>query len=127
MFLNILPALLSILAIISIVLYIIPQSVMIKVLGKDSGFMGYVYAALIGSITLIPGFIAYPLAGILVKNNVSYPVIAVFITTLMMVGVITIPIEKRYFGLKTTLLRNSLSFAGALVVGALIGIFWRIL
>jgi uncharacterized membrane protein YraQ (UPF0718 family) len=127
MFLKILPALLSVIIIISIVLYLTPKELFLKYFGNDSGAMGFVFAALIGSITLIPGFIAYPVCGFLIKNGVSYPVIAVFVTTLMMVGIVTIPIEKKYFGLKVTLMRNILSFFGALVVGLLIGILWDVL
>jgi uncharacterized membrane protein YraQ (UPF0718 family) len=127
MFLKILPTLLSIIIIISIVLYLTPKEFFLKYFGNDSGTMGYVFAALIGSITLMPGFIAYPVCGFLIKNGVSYPIIAVFVTTLMMVGIITIPIEKKYFGLKVTLLRNILSFIGALLVGLLIGFLWKVL
>ncbi len=69
-----------------------------------TGFSGYFFAGIIGSVALIPCVITYPLAGLLVKNGVSYPVIAVFITTLMMVGILTFPIEMKYFGFKTTLI-----------------------
>jgi hypothetical protein len=34
-----------------------------------------------------------------------------------MVGILTIPIEARFFGLKTAIIRNSLSFIGAILVG----------
>jgi len=47
----------------------------------------------------------------------------VFITTLMMVGITTLPVESRYFGWKIALYRNGLSFIGALVVGLLMGLF----
>ena len=117
-FLKILPTLLSVIIIISIVLFFISDDVLKEYLGKEAGAFAYVSAAVMGSISLLPGFIAYPLAGILVKTGVSYAVIAVFITTLMMVGVLTIPIEAKYFGMKTTLIRNGLSFIGAIVVGA---------
>ena len=38
----------------------------------------------------------------LIQNGVSYSVIAVFITTLTMVGIITIPMEARYFGIENS-------------------------
>ena len=117
-FLKILPTLLSVIVIISIVLYVVSDNFLMEYLGKGAGLGAYISAAAIGSVSLLPGFIAYPLAGILVKSGVSYAVIAVFITTLMMVGVLTIPIETKYFGLKITLLRNVLSFIGAIIVGA---------
>jgi uncharacterized membrane protein YraQ (UPF0718 family) len=68
-------------------------------------------------------FITYPLAAILLKSGVSYRVLAVFITTLLMVGVLTLPLEAKYFGLKVSVIRNVLSFIGALIIGLAIGIF----
>ena len=118
-FLKILPTLLSVIIIISIVLFSVSDKFLMEYLGKEAGLGAYISAAAIGSVSLLPGFIAYPLAGILVQSGVSYSVIAVFITTLMMVGILTIPIEARYFGLKTTIIRNTLSFIGAIIVGTL--------
>ena len=116
-FLKILPTLLSVIMIISVILYFLSDEFFIEHLGENAGLTAYLSAATIGSISLIPGFISYPLAGILLKSGVSLSVIAVFITTLKMVGFMTIPIEARYFGLKTALIRNILSFIGALLVG----------
>lgn len=127
MFLKLLPTILSVIIIISVILYLIPNEVMLEYFGESSGITGYVFAALIGSIALVPGFIAYPVCGYLVKSGVGYPVIAVFITTLMMVGIITFPIERKFFGFKVALLRNILSLAGALIIGILIGLFWNII
>lgn len=124
-FIRILPTLLSVIIIISIVLFFISDEILMEYLGKQAGAVAYVSAALIGSVSLLPGFIAYPLAGILVKSGVSYSVIAVFITTLMMVGILTIPIEARYFGMKTTLLRNAMSLAGAVIVGGLMAVIFH--
>lgn len=56
-------------------------------------------AGLVGSITLIPGFVAFPLAAALLDNVAGYMQIAVFISTLMMVGIVTIPLEIRSFGI----------------------------
>lgn len=124
MFLKILPAIVSVLILVSIILYLLPNELIVKYLGKDAGFTGYVFAAIAGSIALIPGFIAYPLSGILVKSGVSYPVIAVFITTLMMVGILTLPVEIKFFGTRVAIIRNTLYFFGALIIGALIGLFY---
>jgi uncharacterized membrane protein YraQ (UPF0718 family) len=103
-------------------LAVVPQETLVKYLGKESGVVGMVIAALLGSIALIPGFIAYPLGAMLLDNGVSYQVIAVFITTLMMVGILTLPIEIKYFGVRVSLLRNALSFVGALLIGLIMGV-----
>jgi len=116
-FINILPTLLSVIILISIVLYFVSDKVLMQYLGADAGLTAYFSAGIIGAVAILPGFIAYPLASILVKSGVSLSVIAVFITTLKMVGLMTIPIEKRYFGLRVSLMRNALSFVGALIVG----------
>ncbi len=80
--------------------------------------------ALLGSVTYMPGFIAFPLAGILLQKGVAYMVIAAFSTTLMMVGVLTAPIEKAYFGLKVTIIRNVIGFFIALAVAVVMGFFF---
>ncbi|MGB9696549.1 MAG: permease [Ignavibacteria bacterium] len=126
MFLNLLPVILVVLILVSIFLFFLPNEIIVLYLGNDAGFIGYLIAAIIGSIALIPGFIAYPLAGILLKNGVSYPVIATFITTLMMVGVLTLPIEIKYFGVRTAILRNVLYFVGTIFIGIFIGLFYNI-
>ncbi len=123
MFLNILPAMLGVLILVSVFLYLVPASLMTAWLGKGTGWTGIVSAAVLGSISLIPGFIAFPLGAILLHSGVSFQVIAVFITTLMMVGFLTLPLEAKYFGWRVSLLRNALSFAGALLVGLLMGNF----
>ncbi|RLD67861.1 MAG: hypothetical protein DRI95_04080 [Bacteroidetes bacterium] len=123
-FFKILPTLLSVIIIISIVLFFVSDKFLMEYLGKEAGLGAYVSAAAIGSVSLLPGFVAYPLAGILVQSGVSYSVIAVFITTLMMVGILTIPIEARYFGLKTTIIRNALSFIGAITVGTVMAFIY---
>ena len=106
------------------VLFLIPDRIISTYLGSDNRFMAIVLAALIGSVTLMPGFIVYPLCGILLQKGVLYMVLSAFTTTLMMVGVLTYPIEKTYFGTKVTIIRNTLSFLIALIVAVITGIFF---
>ena len=123
-FVKILPAFLTMIILVSIVLFLIPDEVISDYLGGSNKFIGVVFASLFGSITLMPGFIAFPLAGILLKEGVAYMVLAAFITTLMMVGILTAPIEKAYFGMKVTVIRNIISFFIALIITVVIGIFF---
>jgi uncharacterized membrane protein YraQ (UPF0718 family) len=123
MFIGILPMFINVLILVSIFLFFVPPEVLVKWLGKNSGWFGIFISAVLGSISLIPGFIAYPLCSILIKNGVSYKIVAIFITTLMMVGILTLPIEVKYFGMKVSVLRNVLSFFGAIIIGLIIGVF----
>ena len=119
---NILPQFLSILLIIGIMLAILSPEVIASLIGKQSGLLGMIIAAAIGSITLIPGFVAFPLASALLKSGAGFMQIAVFISTLMMVGIVTIPVETKYFGKKATLLRNALAFVFSFIVALVIGV-----
>ena len=118
------PAFLSLIILISIVLYLVPEELISQTLGNDNKFFSVILASFIGSITLLPGPIAYPLGAVLLKEGVSYMVLSSFITTLMMVGILTFPIEKAYFGTKVTVSRNIISFFIALAVALLTGLFF---
>ncbi|MDY0018045.1 MAG: permease [Candidatus Delongbacteria bacterium] len=118
---NILPQFLSVLMLIGIMLTLLSPETISLLLGKDSGWYGVASASVIGSVTLIPGFIAFPLASALHKSGAGYTQIAAFISTLMMVGVITIPMEIKFFGRKNAVLRNSLAFIFAVTAAVIIG------
>jgi uncharacterized membrane protein YraQ (UPF0718 family) len=122
MFFNILPAFLNILIAVSVFLFIVPNEIIIRYLGKGTGFGGILVASLIGSVALIPGFVSYPLAAILLKQGASYSVVAAFVTTLMMVGVMTLPLEIKFFGKRVAFIRNALSFVGAIIIALMIGV-----
>ncbi|MFW6287915.1 MAG: hypothetical protein ACOC2J_04105 [bacterium] len=113
---------LKLLIILSFIL-LISDEMIIQYLGGHAPTIGLLIGLVAGSITMMPGFIAYPLAGILVDKGVSYMVVAAFITTLMLVGVATYPVEKEYFGIKATVWRNIAGF----IIAAIIAIFTGIL
>ena len=121
MLFNIFHPFLNILILISIVLFFIPDSLIVHYLGANSGWYGFGIAASIGSITLIPGFISYPLAATLLKQGATYAVVAVFMTTMMMVGVVTLPLEIKYFGKKAAIARNVLNLIAAIIIGIFMG------
>jgi uncharacterized membrane protein YraQ (UPF0718 family) len=125
-FLKILPTLLTVIILVSIAMFFIPEEMILKNLGDEAGIAGYAGAAIVGSISLIPGLISYPLAGMLLESGVGYGVLALFITTLKMVGIMTIPLEARYFGMKVTLARNALSFIGAILIGTVMAIIFTL-
>jgi uncharacterized membrane protein YraQ (UPF0718 family) len=118
---KILPAFLTMLVLFSVAITLLPQDVVMRLLGKDSGWMGVTIASVVGSITLMPGFIAFPLCGALLKEGVPYMVLSAFSTTLMTVGVLTYPLERQYFGLSITIIRNTISLLIAVVMGLVFG------
>ena len=118
---NILPQFLAILLLIGFILAVLDEATISKLLGKESGMVGMAIAAVIGSITLIPGFIAFPLAASLLAAGAGYGQIAMFLTTLMMVGIVTLPLEVTYFGKRLAVMRNALGLAYAVLASFLLG------
>jgi len=118
---NILPQFLSVLLLIGFVLSILTPTQISALIGQDSAWLGIFIASVLGSITLIPGFIAFPLASVLLKSGAGYAQIAAFISTLMMVGIVTIPLEIKYFGKKAAYLRNGLAYVFSIIVALVIG------
>lgn len=120
--LNILPELLGIILIIGLILAVLDPPTISRFIGAESGPLGVLITAIIGAITLIPAFIAFPMAALLLEGGAGIMQIAAFISTLMMVGVATAPLEIRYFGKKATLLRNSLAFILSLGIAYLVSV-----
>ena len=118
---NILPQMLGIITTVGIIIALLNPEVISKIIGGSSGYLGVTLAAIVGSITLIPGFIAFPTAAILLQNGAGYMQIGAFISSLMMVGVMTIPMEISFFGKKSTFIRNILAFLFSFVVAFVIG------
>ena len=123
---NILPMLLGVILLIGLLLSIIDTKLISKIIGGESGFYGVMLASLVGSITLIPGFIAFPTAALLLTGGAGYIQIAAFVQTLMMVGIVTLPMEIKYFNKKVAILRNILSFVLSIGVAYLIGLILKL-
>lgn len=121
---NILPQFSAVLLLIGLALAVLSPETISLLLGEKSGAWGLFAASILGSVTLIPGFVAFPLAAALLQNGAGYMQIAAFVSTLTMVGVVTMPLEMQTFGRKLTLLRNAAAFVfsvlAALVIGAVL-------
>jgi len=123
-FINIAPRFLVMLILVSIVLFVVRDEIIAKYLGINNKYIAVLLASVLGSVILMPGFIAFPLAGILLTKGVPYMVLSAFTTTLMMVGILTYPVESQYLGRKVTIMRNTISFFIALIIAAMTGIFF---
>lgn len=122
---NILPDFLGVIVLVGILLAVLNPEVISSLLGAKSGWFGVMVASIVGAITLIPGFIAFPMAAMLLKGGAGYMQMGAFISSLMMVGIVTAPIETKFFGSKITVYRNVLaflfSFLAAYIIGKVMG------
>lgn len=119
---NMIGDILGILFLIGLILTFIPPESIKNLLGQSNNAASTVVAATVGSITLIPAFVAFPLVGSFVSVGASIVPAVAFLTTLTMVGVVTFPLEKQEFGLKFTLTRNILSFVFAIIIALTMGV-----
>ena len=120
-FKNLLPLLLGVILLVGLMLSLLDTELISRIIGKKSGVLGVLLASVVGSVTLIPGFIAFPTAALLLEGGAGYIQIAAFVQTLMMVGIVTLPMEMKYFNKKVAILRNVLSFILSIGVAYLIG------
>lgn len=110
------PTFFTILISVSVILTVVPEETISNLLQKNNNILAPVIAALLGAVTFMPGPIVYPLCRILLNQGVSYSIIAAFSTSLMMVGVMTFPLEKKYFGTRFAILRNLTAFFMSLII-----------
>lgn len=119
---NILPEFLVVILFVGFIIAAMDPEMISKIIGADSGVMGVILSSVVGAITLIPGFVAFPMAALLLEGGAGYMQIGAFVSSLMMVGVVTIPVEVKYFGKKITIARNVMAFLFSFVVAIVMGV-----
>ena len=117
---NILPQMLGMILFVGLIVAFLSPEVISRILGGSSGWIGVLIAAVIGSVSLIPAFVAFPMAKILLDHGAGHMQLAAFVSTLTMVGILTLGLEIKFFGKKFTIWRNVLAFLFALVIAAVV-------
>lgn len=121
-FVKMTPLLLAIFALIGLFEQFVSPAWIESRFGEEAGLMALLTGAGMGSIAIGPPLAAFPLAGTLLDNGAWPSAVATFIVAWISVGIVTLPFEIEVFGLRFTLLRNSLAFASALLIGLCIGV-----
>ncbi|EEM06574.1 Conserved protein, permease-related [Bacillus pseudomycoides] len=101
-------------------LSILTPSFISSIIGEKSGFIGIVYSAIIGSVALIPSFVVFPLGNTLVQNGAGLPQVAALMSTLMSVGITTLPMEQKIFGRSFAYSRNASALLMSLIFSYII-------
>lgn len=115
------PLILIIITAIGFIFAFLPPALIREYLGGEFNIIQVAASGIFGSIMMIPSLIALPLAASLVEAGASYTPVAAFITTLTMVGFVTIPVELKELGKKITIYRNILAFIFAVIISFIIG------
>ncbi|MDM5155954.1 hypothetical protein QUF88_19800 [Bacillus sp. DX1.1] len=120
MFRNIIPDMLSIMLFVGLSLSILTPSLISSIIGEKSGLIGIVYSTIIGSVALIPSFVVFPLGDTLVQNGAGLPQVAALMSTLMSVGITTLPMEQKIFGRSFAYSRNASALLMSLIFSYII-------
>jgi uncharacterized membrane protein YraQ (UPF0718 family) len=115
-FAGILPQFVAVIVLVGMLMSVFDPETISRIIGQRSGWFGVVLSALVGAVTLIPGFVAFPTAALLLESGAGIMQIGAFVSALMMVGVVTLPVEMTYFGRKLSLTRNLMAFLFSFVV-----------
>lgn len=115
-FMKLMPVLLPLFLFIGIMLAVVTPEFISSILGEESGFLGMLFALVVGSITFMPAFVSYPLGAQLIENGASTMHVAAFLATLMSVGIVYYAAESKLFSKKAAIYRNVISFLGALLI-----------
>ena len=100
----------------------VPAELIELLIGRESGWWGLAIGLGLGSLALMPGFVAFPLCAMLRTQGVPYFVLAGFSVALMNVGVTTFPVEARYLGFRVALIRNVVGLMISLVIALIVGL-----
>jgi uncharacterized membrane protein YraQ (UPF0718 family) len=95
--------------------FVTPASIQ-NIVGEKTGIVGVLLSTAIGGILFVPSLIAFPLAASLVEEGAALAAVAGFITSLTMIGTLTLPLEIKELGLKLTVIRNGLGLVFAVLI-----------
>jgi len=117
-----LPMVFVIIIIIGLLLGFVPPDQISRFIGEQSGMTGILLVGAVCAVMHIPSLLSFPLAASLLEDGASVSAVAAFITTLTMIGTITLPLEIKELGKKMAILRNGISFVIAIIIALIMGI-----
>jgi len=120
-FIKMLPMVFIIIIAIGLLLGFVPPDQISRFVGDQSGASGVLLIGVVGALLYIPALLSFPLASSIIQNGASVTAVAAFITTLTMIGIITLPLEIKILGKKMALLRNGISFVIAILIAFIMG------
>ena len=121
-FIRMLPMVFVIIIIIGLLLGFVPPDQISRFVGEQSGMTGILLVGAVGAVLHIPALLSFPLAASLLEDGASVSAVAAFITTLTMIGTITLPLEIKELGKKMAILRNGISFVIAIIIALIMGV-----
>lgn len=82
----------------------VPKETMIKYMGEESGTKGLLFAVLLGSLAAGPLYVAFPVAGLLLKKGARFAYVIFFLSTWTVAKIPLVLFEITSLGMKFTLI-----------------------
>ena len=70
---------------------------------------------------MMPTFVAFSLGNTLLLNGAGYSQVGTLVSSLVLIGLMTFPLEAKYIGKRAALLRNLIAFLFSIIVGIILG------
>lgn len=118
---KLIPLLLAVFGLVGLFQVFLSPAQVEQTLGASNGWLALFLGGALGAVSIGPPLAAYPLAGSMLEAGAWPPAVAAFVITWISIGVITLPFEASVFSLRYALLRNSIGYFCALLVGLLLG------
>lgn len=118
---NIMPQFLVIIIIVGLMLAVIDTNTITKYIGSESGFLGVLFSNIVGSIVMVPTFVAFSTGNTLLNSGAGYAQVAGLVSTFTLVGLMTFSLEAKYVGKKTAFYRNFFAFLFSFIVAYFMG------
>ncbi|MFP4563344.1 MAG: permease [Spirochaetia bacterium] len=116
------PLMLLIVIVISMILTFLSPETIAKIIGDEAGIRGILTSTAVGGVIHIPAVIGFPIAASLMTAGASVAAAAAFITSLTMIGFVTLPLEIRELGVRFALLRNLSAVVLSVCIALLMGV-----
>ena len=120
-FFGVLPIMLAFIGLIGLLLGLVSPEIIVRYLGQEAGWGATLTAFVLGVVLYIASLVSIPLAASLLRAGASMTTVAAFITGLLMVNTLTLPLEIKHLGKKMALSRNLLNLLFAFVIAIVIG------
>lgn len=117
---NVLLILIPIFVLIGLLDVWVNKETMIKLMGEKSGLQGVLIAFLFGSITAVPIYGLFPIAGLFLKKECKISNVFIFLCSSCYIRIPLLLFEMASFGWKFMLLRYALNIIQVIIIGYLI-------
>ena len=104
-FVRFLPILLAAFLIINLIQRLVPAETIEAWLSQSKGPKGHLIAWAVGFVTPGGPMIAFPLVGVLYKAGASVALLVTYVSSVLMLNMIRLPLELGFYGFRLTALR----------------------